>query len=29
MSFESAGLILLVAGLIIYLIVTLVFPEKF
>jgi K+-transporting ATPase KdpF subunit len=29
MSLESAGLILLVAGLIIYLIVTLVFPEKF
>ncbi len=29
MSLESAGLIVLVAGLIVYLIVTLVFPEKF
>ncbi|WP_152364061.1 potassium-transporting ATPase subunit F [Microlunatus speluncae] len=29
MSFESAGLIVLVAGLIVYLVVTLVFPERF
>jgi len=29
MSLESAGLIVLVAGLIVYLIVTLVHPEKF
>ncbi|NYE75561.1 potassium-transporting ATPase subunit F [Microlunatus parietis] len=29
MSLESAGLIVLVAGLIVYLVVTLVLPERF